>query len=839
MNRSFALTLALWASLIAAPLVQAQRVVINEILASNSATLADPDFAGFGDWIELYNMSDADADLSGFMITDNLSKPAKWSFPDGTTVPARGFLIVWADDEDTGPPAATALHTGFKLSGSGEQVGLFDASGAPVDTLTYGEQTTDVSYGRSPDGADTWAFFSAPTPGAPNASDGVGAPLTLPTIDRATGFYAGSVTVEMQAEAGAAIRFTRDGSPPSATSPLYSSALTFGATTVLRAAAFAPDRAPSPIATRTFFVDEQSTLPVVSLVTDPAGFFSDTSGIYVRGTNGETGRCSSSPVNWNRDWEREVQFSFLEPDGNGGFDLAVDQGAGAKIFGGCSRLYPQKSLALHARSVYGASKFEHRFFADLDLAIFDDLVLRSSAQDWYRTMFRDGMIQTLTRHMDLDGQAYRPTIVFLNGAYWGIHNLREKLNEDWVVGHYGVEKADIELLDAEKEPLRGRSVHYDRLLDLLDSGSPADPAVMEQVGRMIDVDQYITYLIAEIYSANADWPGNNLKLWRSLTDGARWRWMLFDTDFGFGGNGSGLATSNTLALATATNGPSWPNPPWSTFLFRKLLENDGFRHTFIQRMAAHIGTTFEPLRVESVIDSLQANIAAEMPRHTTRWTQSASFGSSWESQVNVMRTFARDRPSRMRTFVAQQFDEVSGSVRLTVSATDGGRVFAEGVELMRAPDGTPFSEPFFRNVPLQMTARPDEGYVFAGWSGQTESSSDSISVVLSAASSLTATFARPTGSEGAVALGTSGLGAPHPNPAAGFSSFDALLARTGPLSVRVYDLLGREVAVLADGIAAAGSHRLTLDTSRLPNGAYLVVMTAGDVRAVQRVVVAQ
>ena len=176
---------------------------------------------------------------------------------------------------------------------------------------------------------------------------------------------------------------------------------------------------------------------MISLVTDPAGFFSDETGIYVEGTNGIPGRCGADPVNWNQDWERPVHFSFFEPDGAGGFDLALDQGAGVEIFGGCSRIYPQKSLTLRARGRYGASDCAYRFFPELDIESFDDLILRSSAQDWWRTMFRDGMIQTLTRHMDIDGQAYRPTVVFLNGEYWGIHNLREKLNEDYLAGHYG------------------------------------------------------------------------------------------------------------------------------------------------------------------------------------------------------------------------------------------------------------------------------------------------------------------------------------------------------------------------------------------------------------------
>lgn len=814
----------------------AQSVVVNELLASNATTLADPDFGAYGDWIELHNPSAAPADLGGYYLSDDFDEPTRWRIPDGTVLAPGGFLVVWTDDENTGPPATIALHTDFKLSGGGEQVGLFDPAGAVVDTLTFGDQTTDISYGRYPDGSADRGFFPTPTPGAANDTAPGGAVLETPTVSLESGFYGGGESVELTAEAGVTIRYTLDGSPPSETSPTYTTPLALSATTVLRAAAFAPDAGASPVVTRTFFVGEAGALPVISLVTDPAGFFSDTSGIYVEGTNGIPGRCRTTPVNWNQDWERETQFTFFEPDGAGGFERVLDQGAGVAIFGGCSRIYPQKSLELHARSQYGASDFAYRFFDDVDIESYDDLVLRSSAQDWWRTMFRDGMIQTVTRHMDLDAQAYRPTVVFLNGAYWGIHNLREKLNADYVAGHYGIDDDEVEMLDADKADLRGQSEHYDGLLAVLDTGDLNDPDTFAEVEARMDVDQYLSYLVAEIYSANADWPGNNLKLWRPLTPGGRWRWMAFDLDFGFGGNGEGQATSNTLALATAPNGAEWPNPPWSTYLFRRLLTNDGFRHAFIQRLAAHMTTTFERDRVVGVIDSLQAAIASEMPRHTTRWPQSASFGSSWEGNVQIMRDFARDRPAQMRGHVNAYFAEVPGSARLDVGVAGGGQVTAEGVPLPRRDPATPFESVFFRGVPVHLTAVPDEGHYFVGWSGVADGTERDASVVLTGTAALTATFALGTDRDEAV-LGQTTLGPAYPNPVSGTATVEVTMAASGPLSVRLVDMLGREVATLADGPTAAGTHRLTVDTRGLPSGVYTVVMAAGDVRASRRVVV--
>lgn len=802
--------------------VQAQpQVFVNELLASNSTVVADPDFGDFADWIELYNAEPDAVDLSGYTLTDDLEEPDRWQIPDGTIIPAGGFLLIWADDEDTG------LHTDFKLSAGGEQVGLYAPDGTAVDTLTYGEQTTDISLGRSPDGGQSFQLFETPTPGASNSTDSSGGIAEAPAASLAGGFYAGPQAVTLTAASDATIRFTRDGTPPTEDSPVYTESITFTETGVLRAIAFQPERLPSPVVTRTFFIDEAVTVPVVSLVTDPANFFSDTSGIYVEGTNGIPGRCRNDPVNWNQDWEHPVHVAFYEPDGTLGFE----QGMGVQIFGGCSRIYPQKSLALYARGRYGASKVEYRVFPDLDIDVFDDLVLRSSAQDWWRTMFRDAAIQTMAEG-DLDKQAYRPAIVFLNGDYWGIHNLREKLNEDYVAAHYGIDDDDVELLDAGKGDPRDDSPHYDALLDYLAANDITQPQHYTYVQTQMEVEAYLDYVIAEIYSANADWPGNNLKLWRPNESDGRWRWMFFDLDFGFGGNANGEALDNTLALALDPAGPPWPNPPWSTFLFRRLMENDTFRSTFIQRLAARSATTYAPARVLSIIDSLQAGIAAEIPRHKARWPQSISFGPSWDALVDEMRDFTRNRPVQMRGHVVETLG-VAGSAALELETTEGGRVLAEGVPLPRGASRLPF----YREVPLRLEALPDEGYRFVGWTEAVTSEDAAISVVLTGTTSLAATFAFGTEAEDDEAPAQARLAQNYPNPFRAQTQIEVTHPETGLLTVAVYDLLGREVVRLVDEHRVAGTYTLVLDAATLSSGVYAYAMASGDTHAVRRMVV--
>jgi hypothetical protein len=228
-----------------------------------------------------------------------------------------------------------------------------------------------------------------------------------------------------------------------------------------------------------------------------------------------------------------------------------------------------------------------------------------------------------------------------------------------------------------------------------------------------------------------------MKLWRERVDGSKWRWMIYDLDFTFGGNAQGLSTTNTLAQATATNGPDWPNPPWSTLMLRKLLDNPDFKNEFIQRMAAHMNTTFETNQVLAVIDSMATNIASEIPRHKERWPQSISFGNTWEELIDVMRNFASERPVNIRGHFNSKFG-LTGSASLVISRNNPGwgKVFTNTVEVKN--NGS--SNVFFKNIPIRIKALPMPGYRFVQWDGISTATTPEISIVLDNNSTLTAVF---------------------------------------------------------------------------------------------------
>jgi len=708
-----------------------QSLYINEIMASNTTAIADPDYHAYSDWFELYNNNLFPINLKNYSVTDDFSQPQKFIFQTDVIVPPQGHIVIWCDGKDTGN------HTNFKLSASGQQACLFNPLGKVVDSITFFLQQTDISFGRFPDGKAAWYNFFPASPGKENLSTSFYNKLPEPSVSHQSGFYNAPIAVTVSfPDFVDAVRYTLNGTIPTEASAEFIQPLHIDSTSVLRVRAFKNGYLPSNTLTFSYFINEPTTLPIFSLVTDPANFFSDSIGIYVAGINGITALCSDGPKNWNQDWERQIELEFFEQDRS----LAFRTSAGVKIYGGCSRIYPMKSLAFYFRPEYGMGTLNYRMFSNLLINEFENIVLRSGAQDWWRTMCREEIAQSLIEQgMKVDHQAYRPSILFINGQYWGIHNIREKLDDNYLAAHFGVDKDSIDLIQISKAGSAnyGDIIAYNEMMAFFTNYNIAAASNYEHVKSIVDIDEYIDYQIAEIFSANGDWPGSNMKLWRERSPKGKWRWMIYDLDFTFGGNGNGQYFSNTLALATATDGPSWPNPPWATLMLRKLLENTEFRNEFIQRFAVHMNTTYEPAHVISVIDSLSGVIASEIPRHKQRWEKSITMGKDWLVNVQVMRDFALNRAAAMREFITAKFN-LSGTAALRITRNNPvwGKIFAHEVEIKNNDS----LNIFLKNVPLKLSALAMPGYRFVKWSGVSDSTSPEITVNLQTDYYVTAVF---------------------------------------------------------------------------------------------------
>jgi len=600
----------------------------------------------------------------------------------------------------------TYLHTNFKISADSEMVLITDDRQQLCDQVEIKHLRRDVSLGRLPDGGAQLYLFSEPTPGQANATQGYFHLAEPPVFSPPGGAFASQVAVNISSQTpGGTIYYTTDGSIPTQESSAFGSSIILKKTTVLRAQVFASDYVPSDVVTNTYLINEQSDLPIFSLTTEPDNLWDLDHGIYVRGRNTQSAYPYFDANFW-QDWERPVHVEFFESDGK----ACLNFDAGMKIFGGWSRAFDQKSVAIYARGRYGTREIDYQFFPDKPIHQFQTFVLRNSGNDWPSTMLRDGMMQQLVKNCNVDIQAFRPAIVFLNGEYWGIHNIREKMNEHYLANNHGVDPENIDLLENNKMVVEGNAQHYQQMLNYISSHNLRLKATYDSVRALIDIENFMDYQIAQIYFDNTDWPGNNIKYWRPRLPAGKWRWLMFDTDFGFGMYGGNNYVNNTLAFALEPNGPNWPNPPWSTFLLRKLLENDVFRIDFINRFMDYLNFYFQSDTVIYKIEVFKNQIKNEIPRHHSRWPGSAG---SWAQKVNVLTTFAKRRPAYLRQHLKSMFQLNSTIVlELKITPPGVGKIRVNSITISESP----WVGYYFKGLPIQLTALTQPGYRFAGWS---------------------------------------------------------------------------------------------------------------------------
>ncbi len=621
------------------------------------------------------------------------------------------------------------LHLNFKIKSGGERLALVDSFGIFIDTLFTPKLASDISYGRFPDGSASWIQMATPTPGADNRDSIYVGLQPQPLASIPGGLYEQPVTVELSDTAGGTIYYTLDGSEPDQASLAYSAPLTIRNSTVLRARSFRSSLLPSRILTRTYVMNEDTEIPVVCLTSDPYNLFDNDYGIFATGPNAES-QMPHFGANYWQDWERPVHVEFYEPNGTLGFLLD----AGMKVFGGWSRARPQKSVAIFQRGQYDSRKIEHQIFPDKEIYEFEAFLLRNGGNDWDGTVFRDGFMQYLCKDaMDLDIMAFRPAHVYLNGEYWGILNLREKINEHFLESNRGINPDRVDILDGsgmqEWQAMAGSNDAYREFWQFMETHDMADPQDYAVADSFIDINNFIDYQIAEIFIGNTDWPGNNIKYYRPQREGGKWRWLIYDTDFGFHLYNDSY-TRNTLAFATEPNGPGWPNPPWSTFLLRSLLENDYFRHLFINRFADHLNTTFVPNRMHAILDEFEDLFDPIIDRQQDRWPGGAS---QYSSRLRRMRDFADRRVPYVQNHIRYQFD-IDGMINVTLRVDKKlGNIKINSKTI----EHFPWVGKYFQNIPISLTAIPKPGYRFIGW--KPASLGDSMSVIYNSTSDLDAT----------------------------------------------------------------------------------------------------
>lgn len=516
------------------------------------------------------------------------------------------------------------------------------------------------------------------------------------------GVYEKPTTVKLFAEEGATIYYTTNTSTPGSGSRRYSGPIQAEGVMVIRAVSYKNGKR-SQVYTHTYVCDRPYDLPVVSLVTDTANLWNYSSGIYVKGCCADTIEPYLGANFW-KDWEKRANVEMYDENG----ELCFNQPCGIGIFGGFSRMLPMKSIAVFARSRYGDNRFRYPIFKEKPhITKYKSFILRNSGGDFKRTHIRDAFMTQLAAPTGVAYQAYQPAVVFINGQYWGIQNIREKINEHYLKYNYGVDKNNVDILRQNGVCRHGTSKNYKRFLAWLRNNSLEDDQKVEELKTFMDVDDFIRYNIAEVYSDNRD-AGGNIRYWRERNDSAKWRWVFYDLDLGLGNNEPKGYKRNTLRKFTSVNNEVWPDPPWSTFIIRSLLVNKKLEHQYINTFADHLNTVYHPDTANRLLDKMVDVIDNEMKFHQKRW--GASY-KNWQHHLSILRNFITVRPHFCRLHLMEKFELKD---TLNIEVVHPGKEFCDirfnSLDLDRSFKGI-----YFKDVPVQISVTTPHDYEFIGW----------------------------------------------------------------------------------------------------------------------------
>lgn len=480
------------------------------------------------------------------------------------------------------------------------------------------------------------------------------------------GFYEHSMPLVLTCGEGHHVRYTTNGNTPTSQSASYRDTLMLDESLystsdifripssyeelfyapdsvqkciTIRAAAFdALGERVGPVVTQSYFIRslgiDTHGLAVVSLCVDSLDLFDYWTGVYVPGVNYDptdpewTGNYYQS----GDEWERLANVEFYEPSDNSG----INQMAGLRTHGGTARRGTQKGLKLYARKEYGTKRFKHRFFEELPIESYKHLVLKPFASYWFTEGINDDICNRMASQLDIETVTARPVVMFLNGEYWGIYYLKERPDAHFLEDHFGYENDEYNVVSNwYGYQADGDTTGFVAMMDWLALCDPTDPETFARICSMIDVESFIDYYCLELFIANADWPSNNMRCYQHLN--GPWRWIFFDGD-----NGLLFPNFDVFDNATTTLSPGWPTDWQSTLMFRKLLENNGFKEHFFHRFQQLISTQFDYAETKPLYDTVVSLVREEVPQQASRFHLPETM-HHWERSIIAIDNFLYNR----------------------------------------------------------------------------------------------------------------------------------------------------------------------------------------------------
>jgi len=706
-----------------------QQLFINEMMSNNVSSIQDND-GDYSDWIELYNPATSAVSMQGYHLTDEIQYLDKWQIPN-TAIVGGGYLLIFASGKNLGQPE---FHTNFSVSSSGESIYLVDPTGVILDSCPSVSLLTDQSYARISDCASTWIVSSLVTPGSENFV--VQVPNFI--ISQPSGIYEDSVVLNVSCDIPGDIRYTIDGSVPIISDPIFPNNLvlinksadqnelcmipssvvftpptdTIFKINTVRYALFDSGIQVSKTQSSSYLIDLNYSLPIVSILTDSENLFSADSGAYVPGPNPGTGPWYSASNFYQENNKVPAYFEYINKDK----ELVISQNVGIKLHGGLTRTYSQKSIKIIASTDYGLGEMEYDFFGENGIGQFDRIILRNGGQDYGRAIIRDAFVSRVSKNLNLETMNAQPTIVFLNGEYWGIHILREKIDEHHLENLFGIHKDSIDYLQGNGDVIEGTDTAYQNMMNFISNNDLSVSSNYDHVSNLMDVENFIDYYLVEIFYNNREWPHNNIKYYKPQTPDGKWRWILFDTDI----------TSAAWSACAADKCPYlWLSdtlgyPAWSRIMFLKLIENNSFKDDFVNRFADLKNSNLQKANQLAVLHGLRDELSPEMDEHLERWNHIPS-QQDWLNRVGVVENFINFREDYVRTQTRNFFllGDTTVTVVLVQNIEGAGEIKFSTLE----HSSLPWTGIYYKTTTIEMKASPFSGYEFSHWleTGNTDS----------------------------------------------------------------------------------------------------------------------
>lgn len=676
------------------------QLVINEYSCSNVSTIPDA-FSDYEDWVELYNAGPTAVDLTGYFLSDKSTNLDKWEIPAGS-IPPNGYQLIICSGRNA--VAGNQLHPDFRLTQTNnEWIILSNPNLNVVDSIQISRRTkANHSIGRATDGASDWKLFTTPTPNAANTG-AVAFYTSKPIFSVQPGFYTAAQTVSITCpDPGTTIRYTVDGSQPTSASTLYAGPVTISETQVLRAVAFGSNE-PSFTTSGTYFINVSHTVPVLSIA----------------------GQEVATLLNGNAGIEPTGFFEMYESD-----QSFVDRGEGNfNKHGNDSWAYDQRGFDFIMRDQFGYNDaVNHAIFPEKDRTEFQRLIIKAAASDNYpfengATHIRDAFVHTLSQKADLklDERTWKPCVVYLNGEYWGVYEIREKVDDsDFTDYYYQQDKFNLQYLKTwgatwEEYGAPNANPAWNDLVNYVATNNMATAANFNYVDSLLNWESMVDYFVLNSYIVSKDWLNWNTGWWRGMSptgDKKKWRYTLWDMDACFGHYTNFTDIPDESPNADPCNVENLPNPgnQGHTTIMQKLIdENPTVKQYYITRYVDLVNTYFSCDYMNFLLDSMLTQIQPEMQQHITRW--GGSMGE-WQTNVQALKNFIDARCAALTQGMIDCY-ALDGPYEFVVhvSPANSGTV---RVNSTWAPT-YPWQTNYFGGIETKLLAQANTGFAFSHW----------------------------------------------------------------------------------------------------------------------------